>query len=86
MGIRGVAGRGRVDRRRGGGDPPWTTNGDNNNASVVDPRLVRDREEWRTRLETIDAAAVDDVGFRDGGRGDDKVIASDGVSKEDDVC
>ena len=32
---------------------PWTTNGDNN-AGVVDPRPVRDREEWRTRLETID--------------------------------
>ena len=31
----------------------WTTKGDNN-AGVVDPRIVRDREEWRARLETID--------------------------------
>ena len=52
-GIRGVVGRWMVDERRGGRGPSWTTNGDNN-AGVVDPRPVHDREEWRTRLETID--------------------------------
>ena len=52
-GIHGVAGRGRVDGRRGSGGPSWMTNGDNN-ARVVDPRPVCNRKEWRTRLEIID--------------------------------
>ena len=30
----------------------WTTKGDSY-AGVVDPRTVRDCEEWRDRLETI---------------------------------
>ena len=32
---------------------PWATNG-NDNAGVMDPRPVHDREEWQARLETID--------------------------------